>query len=96
MNIWDHKIVDSECPLLKVPLCVCAVSEHVQVQTGFGRLGSHYWAFEDTDVEPDIGKMGLHFTLIICMTRNRLGCCRNHFLHCLQWNLSNMDTIGTE
>ena len=28
----------------------------LQVQTGFGRLGSHYWAFEDSDVEPDIGR----------------------------------------
>jgi alanine-glyoxylate transaminase/(R)-3-amino-2-methylpropionate-pyruvate transaminase len=32
---------------------VCIMDE---VQTGFGRLGSHYWAFEDSDVEPDIGR----------------------------------------
>lgn len=25
-----------------------------EVQTGFGRLGSHYWAFEANEVEPDI------------------------------------------
>jgi len=27
----------------------------LQVQTGFGRLGSHYWGFETQDVVPDIG-----------------------------------------
>lgn len=27
-----------------------------QVQTGFGRLGSSYWGFEDAGVTPDIGK----------------------------------------
>ena len=27
----------------------------MQVQTGFGRLGSHYWGFETQDVVPDIG-----------------------------------------
>ena len=26
-----------------------------QVQTGFGRLGSHYWGFEAAGVTPDIG-----------------------------------------
>ena len=25
------------------------------MQTGFGRLGSHYWGFETQDVVPDIG-----------------------------------------
>ena len=35
----------------------------VQVQTGFGRLGSHYWAFEDSDVEPDIGRRARHVVL---------------------------------
>ena len=35
----------------------------VQVQTGFGRLGSHYWAFEDGDVEPDIGRRARHVVL---------------------------------
>ena len=25
-----------------------------EVQTGFGRLGSHYWGFEAHDVVPDI------------------------------------------
>ena len=28
----------------------------VQVQTGFGRLGSHYWGFEAQGVTPDIGE----------------------------------------
>ena len=25
------------------------------MQTGFGRLGTHYWGFETQDVVPDIG-----------------------------------------
>ena len=28
-----------------------------QVQTGFGRLGSHFWGFETHGVVPDIGKL---------------------------------------
>lgn len=32
---------------------VCIADE---VQTGFGRLGSHYWGFESHDVMPDMGK----------------------------------------
>ena len=27
-----------------------------QVQTGFGRMGTTYWGFEDAGVTPDIGK----------------------------------------
>lgn len=34
---------------------VCIADE---VQTGFGRLGTHFWAFEDHDVVPDIVVMG--------------------------------------
>ena len=26
-----------------------------EVQTGFGRLGSHFWGFEANEVVPDIG-----------------------------------------
>ena len=26
-----------------------------EVQTGFGRMGSHYWGFETHGVTPDIG-----------------------------------------
>ncbi len=33
---------------------VCIFDE---VQTGFGRLGSHYWGFETHGVVPDIGKL---------------------------------------
>ena len=29
-----------------------------EVQVGFGRVGTHMWAFEDTDVVPDIVVMG--------------------------------------
>ena len=32
---------------------VCIADE---VQTGFGRLGSHFWGFESHDLQPDIGK----------------------------------------
>ena len=34
-------------------LCICD-----EVQTGFGRTGSHFWAFETQDVVPDIVVMG--------------------------------------
>ncbi|MBN2430662.1 MAG: aminotransferase class III-fold pyridoxal phosphate-dependent enzyme, partial [Acidobacteria bacterium] len=34
---------------------VCIADE---VQTGFGRVGSHYWAFQTQDVVPDIVTMG--------------------------------------
>ncbi|WDP85259.1 MAG: aminotransferase class III-fold pyridoxal phosphate-dependent enzyme [Desulfobacter sp.] len=34
-------------------LCICD-----EVQTGFGRIGSHFWAFEAQDVVPDIVVMG--------------------------------------
>jgi 4-aminobutyrate aminotransferase-like enzyme/Ser/Thr protein kinase RdoA (MazF antagonist) len=34
---------------------VCILDE---VQVGFGRVGSHFWAFEDYDVVPDIVVMG--------------------------------------
>ena len=27
-----------------------------EVQTGFGRCGSHYWGFQNHDVIPDIGE----------------------------------------
>ena len=33
---------------------VCIANE---VQTGFGRTGSHYWGFETQDVIPDIVTM---------------------------------------
>ena len=29
----------------------------LQVQTGFGRTGEHYWGFEMNGVIPDIGKI---------------------------------------
>lgn len=36
-----------------------------EVQTGFGRLGSHFWGFEANDVVPDIGKFVIMFELTI-------------------------------
>ena len=32
-----------------------------EVQTGFGRVGSHFWAFEQHDVVPDIVTLGKPF-----------------------------------
>ena len=29
-----------------------------EIQTGFGRIGEHFWAFENYDVTPDIVTMG--------------------------------------
>ena len=37
---------------------------YVKVQTGFGRLGSSFWAFEDAGVVPDIGKVTVHISVI--------------------------------
>lgn len=34
---------------------VCIADE---VQVGFGRVGTHYWAFETQDVVPDIVTLG--------------------------------------
>ena len=36
----------------------CGISIADEVQTGFGRLGSHYWAFEFFNIEPDIVTLG--------------------------------------
>ena len=36
-----------------------------EVQTGFGRLGSHFWGFEANDVVPDIGKFVIMCELTI-------------------------------
>ena len=36
-----------------------------EVQTGFGRLGSHFWGFEANDVVPDIGKLVIMCELTI-------------------------------
>ena len=38
---------------------------YLQVQTGFGRLGSHYWGFETQDVIPDIGMSEKKFNFIL-------------------------------
>jgi len=49
---------------------VCVMDE---VQTGFGRLGSHYWGFEAHGVVPDIitgaKSIGNGFPLAMCITR---------------------------
>lgn len=31
------------------------------MQTGFGRMGSHFWGFESQGVVPDIGKSSFYF-----------------------------------
>jgi len=40
---------------------VCIADE---VQTGFGRTGSHYWGFETQGVIPDIVTMAKVYTII--------------------------------
>ena len=62
-----------------------------QVQTGFGRMGSHFWGFDSHGVEPDIGKciilkyIDLHIHIIMCSCHGKgnwewlpLGCCCDH------------------
>lgn len=41
---------------------VCIADE---VQTGFGRTGSHYWGFETQGVTPDIVTMAKVYTIIL-------------------------------
>lgn len=54
-----------------------------EVQTGFGRIGTHYWAFEEQGVVPDfvtIGKsMGNGFPVAALVTRPDIA---NVFLQC--------------
>ena len=40
---------------------VCIADE---VQTGFGRLGSHYWGFESQGLMPDIGRCMMLFGVL--------------------------------
>lgn len=42
-------------PLVRQAGALCVADE---VQTGFGRSGSHFWAFETQDVVPDIVTLG--------------------------------------
>ena len=37
-----------------------------EVQTGFGRMGSHYWGFETQGVIPDIVTMAKVIFLLVC------------------------------
>lgn len=53
---------------------VCIADE---VQTGFGRTGSHYWGFQTQDVIPDIVTMAkvksfVHFLLSVPFFSNLL------------------------
>ncbi len=41
-------------------------SLYPQVQTGFGRTGDQYWAFESYDVMPDIGMCSSACVLVQC------------------------------
>ena len=36
----------------------CGISIADEVQTGFGRLGNHFWAFDFFDIKPDIVTLG--------------------------------------
>lgn len=57
----------------------------VQVQTGFGRLGSHYWGFQSHGVVPDIVTiakgMGNGFPLAAVVTTPRIAEALNQALH---------------
>ena len=46
---------DSSCRLIHESGGLCIADE---VQTGFGRVGEHFWAFEAYQVTPDIVTMG--------------------------------------
>ena len=39
----------------------------LQVQTGFGRLGSHYWGFESQGVVPDMGQLTAYSGRCYCV-----------------------------
>ena len=56
-----------------------------EVQTGFGRLGSHYWGFEYQGVVPDIvvaaKGMGTGFPLAAVITTKEIGSCLARSLH---------------
>lgn len=53
---------------------VCIADE---VQTGFGRTGSHYWGFETQGVIPDIVTMAkvFKYQLIVCILSLKVGLC---------------------
>ena len=42
-------------------LTVGAITIADEVQTGFGRIGTHFWAFDHDDVVPDIVTIGKPF-----------------------------------
>ena len=41
---------------------VCIADE---VQTGFGRTGTHYWGFQTQDVMPDIGTASCEYGVVL-------------------------------
>lgn len=51
------KRVTSILVCMSTMLPVCAWSSLHQVQTGFGRTGSHFWGFQGHDVIPDMVTM---------------------------------------
>ena len=57
----------------------------LQVQTGFGRTGDHYWGFEGHDVVPDIVTMakgiGNGFPLAAVVTTPEIGAVMTRALH---------------
>jgi 4-aminobutyrate aminotransferase-like enzyme/Ser/Thr protein kinase RdoA (MazF antagonist) len=53
--VFPHKYLQEVFHLVRQAGGVCIVDE---VQTGFGRAGTHFWAFETQDVIPDIITLG--------------------------------------
>lgn len=57
----------------------------MQVQTGFGRTGDHYWGFESHDVIPDIVTMakgiGNGFPLAAVVTTQKIAKCLDQAKH---------------
>src|SRR6266496_2908990 len=51
----DRVGVDHRRGCIKYPYQMCIADE---VQTGYGRLGTHFWGFESYDVIPDIVVLG--------------------------------------
>lgn len=57
----------------------------IQVQTGFGRTGDHFWGFQTQDVVPDIVTMakgiGNGYPMAAVITRREIAECMKQRLH---------------
>ena len=53
--VLPKKYISEICKLIKKQNALCIADE---VQTGFGRVGNNFWAFEEHDIIPDIVTLG--------------------------------------